>query len=396
MVRPDSLYERPIPERHRLIFYPGHLEAFDWNQIGQGALGLASFNAEFDRLFAFGIDPPMGQLPADKASDWPAVAEIQGYNKRVRQALDDVLDQAPEQMLHVVIEHRLMHAETFAYILHNLSQERKTVSPPTPHLAGPVPVHAMVDIPGGAATLGQPRQGGVGPSANGAFGPSTNGAFGWDNEFESRAVTVPSFAISKFKVTNRQYLEFVGAGAAAPYFWTRRGDQWFWRGMAGEVPLPLDWPVYVTCREAEAYARWAGKALPTEAQFQRAAFGTRNGEERTYPWGEEPPEARHGNFDFRHWDPIPVTASPMGDSAFGVSQLVGNGWEWTATAFHSFPGFQPFPFYPGYSAPFFDGAHNVLKGASARTAARLLRRSLRNWFRTDYPYAYAGFRLVEG
>jgi formylglycine-generating enzyme required for sulfatase activity len=388
LIRPDSLYERPIPERHRLIFYLGHLEAFDWNQIGQGPLGLAPFHASFDKLFAFGIDPPMGQLPADRPSDWPSVAEVHGYNKRMRQALDEVLDQAPEQMLHVAVEHRLMHAETFAYILHNLSQDRKTVPPALPVPVGPMPVHTMIEIPGGISTLGRTRQDG--------FGPSANGAFGWDNEFDAHIVTVPAFAISKYKVTNREYLEFVCAGGAPPHFWTRRGDQWFWRGMAGDIPLPIDWPVYVTCCEAEAYARWAGKALPTEAQFHRAAFGTPNGDERAYPWGEELPDARRGNFDFRHWDPIPVTASPLGDSAFGVSQLVGNGWEWTSTPFHPLPGFQPFPFYPGYSAPFFDGAHFLMKGASPRTAARLLRRSYRNWFRKDYPYVYAGFRCVEG
>ena len=102
-----------------------------------------------------------------------------------------------------------------------------------------------------------------------------------------------------------------------------------------------------------------------------------------------------GNFDFARWDPIPVSASPGGDSAFGVSQLVGNGWEWTSTVFHPFTGFEPFSFYLGYSAQFFGGGHFVLKGGSARTAACLLRRSFRNWFRPDYRYAYAGFRCVE-
>src|SRR3989441_3124520 len=100
-------------------------------------------------------------------------------------------------------------------------------------------------------------------------------------------------------------------------FWTRRGDQWFWHAMAGTIPLPLDWPVYVTYEQALAYARWVGKTLPTEAQFHRAAYGTPSGEERLYPWGDEPPDERRGNFDFRHWDPIPVTATPLGDSAFG-------------------------------------------------------------------------------
>lgn len=266
----------------------------------------------------------------------------------------------------------------------------------------------MITISEGTATLGRNREdgpgnGAFGNSANGAFGNSIGGAFGdsacgafgWDNEFDVRAVPVPSFAISKYKVTNGQYLEFVRAGADPPPFWTRCGDRWFWRTMSGDVPLPLDWPVYTTHNQAQAYARWIGKALPTEAQFHRAAYGTPSGEERPYPWGHEPPDQRRGNFDCSHWDPIPVTASPAGDSAFGVSQLVGNGWEWTATPFHPFPGFQPFSFYPGYSAPFFDGDHYVLKGASPRTAGRLLRRSFRNWFRAGYPYAYAGFRCVD-
>ncbi len=97
------------------------------------------------------------------------------------------------------------------------------------------------------------------------------------------------------------------------------------------------------------------------------------------------------NLNFASWDPIPVTASP----APGFAQLVGNGWEWTSTVFQPFPGFEPFPFYPGYSANFFDGDHYVMKGASARTAACFLRRSFRNWFRPDYPYVYAAFRCVD-
>ena len=151
--------------------------------------------------------------------------------------------------------------------------------------------------------------------------------------------------------------------------------------MFGDVPLPLDWPVFVTHDEAQSYADWAGMALPTEAQFHRAAYGTRTGEERQYPWGDEPPDRTRGNFDFQGWDPVPVTSMPAGNSAFGIAQLVGNGWEWTSTVFNPFAGFQAFPFYPGYSEPFFSGGHYVMKGGSARTAARLLRRSFRNWFR---------------
>jgi formylglycine-generating enzyme required for sulfatase activity len=147
--------------------------------------------------------------------------------------------------------------------------------------------------------------------------------------------------------------------------------------------------------EARAYARWAGKALPSEAEWQRAAYGDPSGTERAYPWGNAVPGPEFGNFDFGSWDPAPVSAFPEGRSAFGVVDLVGNGWEWTSTAFSPFPGFEPFPFYRGYSADFFDGKHFVMKGGSARTAACMLRRSFRNWFQPHYQYVYAGFRCVR-
>jgi iron(II)-dependent oxidoreductase len=378
LVRPDSLYERPVPERNRIIFYVGHLEAFDWNLVCRNALDIPSFHPEFDKLFAFGIDPGEGQLPGDQPSDWPSVDEVQDYNRRVRARIDEVWQNAPEQIKHVALEHRLMHAETFAYMLHNLPVERKIGPPPASISSGPVP-SKMIEIPPGVATLGRPRQDG----------------FGWDNEFEEHIVEVPAFAIQKYKVTNGEYMEFVQEGAFPPHFWTKHGDQWFLRGMFGEIPLPLDWPVYVTFYEATAYADWLGKSVPTEGQFHRAAYSTPEGSELSYPWGEEPPDGIRGNFDFHRWEPTPVTASPAGDSPFGVSQTVGNGWEWTSTVFHPFQGFEPFPFYPGYSANFFDGQHFVMKGGSPRTAAPLLRRSFRNWFRPRYPYVYAGFRLVE-
>lgn len=383
LLRPDALYDRPVAERHRLVFYLGHLEAFDWNLIS-GATGLASFHPTFDRLFAFGIDPEPGRQPQDQRSDWPERKEIHRYNRLVREAIDDVSDQVSNELLSVALEHRLMHAETFAYLLHQLPPESKQISPssgscPSSH----APESTVVEVPTGTATLGQQRR----------FEEPYQ--FGWDNEFDGHEVRVPTFAMSRYKVTNGEYLAFVRAGASPPHFWSWHDSRWYWRAMSGDVPLPLDWPVYVTYDQAEAYATWAGKRLPTEAEFHRAAYGTPHGEERLYPWGGGTPDVSRGNFDGHRWDPVPVTATPDGDSAFGIAQLVGNGWEWTSTVFHPFAGFEPFPFYPGYSARFFDGSHYVLKGGSSRTAAGLLRRSFRNWFRPNYPYIYAGFRCVE-
>ena len=359
---PVALYQRPVAERHRLIFYLGHVEAFDWNLVCRGALERPPFHAQFDKLFAFGIDPERGGEPADQPSDWPSEAEVRAYGARVRRELDDALPRVAEPLLHVAAEHRFMHAETLAYLFHNLSYEVKRGPRPTAPAPRPAPINTMVEIPAGVAILGRPRGDG----------------FGWDNEFEQHSLDVPAFRITRLKISNGEYLDYLRAtGAPAPHFWAAREGRWFQRAMFGEIPLPLEWPVYVTHAEASAFALWRRGSLASEPQFHRAAEG-----------------ATPVNVDFERWDPVPVDA-PGGTSRYGASQILGNGWEWTSSIFAPFPRFERFPFYPGYSADFFDGRHYVLKGGSARTAARLLRPSFRNWFRADYPHMYAGFRVVE-
>ena len=150
------------------------------------------------------------------------------------------------------------------------------------------------------------------------------------------------------------------------------------------VPLPLDWPVYVSQAEASAYARWQGRRLMTEPEFHRATYGTSDRE----AIAQAPP----GHYDFAGFDPVPVGSFPP--SPFGIFDLVGNGWEWTSTIFAPFDGFTPMASYPEYSADFFDGQHYVMKGASPATARELVRPSFRNWFRANYPYVYAKFRTV--
>lgn len=395
LVRPESLYKRPIPERHRVVFYIGHLEAFDWNLLSTHLAALKRFHPEFDQLFAFGIDPVDGGLPSDQPADWPSLAEVRRYVNRVREALDDALgtwafpDAESDHgatLLNVAIEHRLMHAETLTYMLHQLPLEDKARQPGRCQFsAGPVEF-GMAEIPAGRATLGLSRD-------------STS--FGWDNEYEAHLVHVPEFAVDRHKVTNHEYQQFMEAGGyqdrslwsphdwiwkteqniTQPVFWRRRNGSWFYRAMFDEIPLPLDWPVYVSHAEASAYARWAGKKLPSEPQWHRVAEGLHD-------------DHGDGYFDFQRWNPSPVNAFPHGESAFDVAGLFGNGWEWTSTVFAPFDGFQPFPFYPGYSANFFDGEHYVLKGGSTRTEPSMLRRSFRNWFQPHYQYVYAGFRLV--
>jgi iron(II)-dependent oxidoreductase len=424
LVRENALYERPIPERHRIIFYLGHLEAFDWNLLNGSFFGMKSVHPELDRLFAFGIDPVGGGLPSDLPSDWPAVDVVRDYVNNIRNSLGTKLEKVSLEprsrtdfrtndgfslhtLLNVAIEHRLMHVETLSYMLHQLPLDTK-VRPRaqralSPNPARPPAAYRMINVPAGVVTLGLARDA---------------KDFGWDNEYEAHTVEVPAVEIDQYKVTNRQYLEFMAVGGyetralwneddwnwktaggiSHPLFWKKDGNRWLYRTMFDEVPLDeaaLDWPVYVSQAEASAYARWAGKLLPTEAEWQRAAYGSVDGNARAYPWGKETPDRRLGNFDFHGWDPAPVTAFPKGQSAFGVHDMLGNGWEWTSTVFGPFPGFEPFPFYRGYSADFFDGKHFVMKGGSARTAACMLRPTFRNWFQAHYQYVYAGFRCVS-
>jgi ergothioneine biosynthesis protein EgtB len=399
IVRPDSLYDRPIPERHRIVFYIGHLEAFDWNLL-RSESSLRPFDADLDRLFAFGIDPVDGGLPSDQPSDWPVLEQVRRYGARVRDALQNV-SSVSEILLHTAIEHRLMHAETLAYMFHQLPLEKKIRQPQAGVADREQPPFQAIEIPDGCVTMGLSRD---------------NQEFGWDNEYEAHTVSVPAFAIDRYKVTNGQYLEFLRAGAyqdrslwtasdwewkaasdlSHPAFWKRVGDGWHLQTMFDEIPLPPSWPVYVSQAEASAYARWAGKRLPTEAEWQRASHGSNSGVERAFPWGDETPGAEHGYFDLERWDPGPVDAFPQGRSAFGLDGLLANGWEWTSSPFEPYAGFKPFPFYEGYSANFFDGKHFVMKGGSPRTDRSMLRRSFRNWFQPHYPYVYAGFRCVDG
>jgi len=400
VIREEAIYDRPIPERHRIIFYVGHIEAFDWNLLAQRAFGLRPIQRTFDQLFAFGIDPVDGGLPSDAPADWPERAEVERYNRRIRDELDHAIEHALERpaeghpqlipMLEVAIEHRLMHAETLAYMLHQLPLEMKAAPPgvtSAAQYARNVEASPMVRVSAGVAVLGMKKE---------------DGRFGWDNEFGEQRVQVEAFEIDRYMVTNAQFREFIDAGGyrnraywndkdwawkeaegvAHPVTWSQNADgQWTLRTMFEDIALPPDWPVYVSHAEASAYARWAGKALPTEAQWQRAAQGV--------------PNAPSGNYDFRSWDPQAVDASPDNVSAFGVEGQFGNGWEWTSSLFDALPGFEAFPFYLGYSANFYDGQHYVLKGGSARTAQCMMRPTFRNWFQPRYQHVYAGFRCVR-
>ena len=390
LVKPRAYYSRPIPLRHPLAFYEGHLPAFSFLTLNERALGEAPLDARLEKLFERGIDPSDRDAAAQHARDeWPTREQIQSFahacDERVGTALEVArLEDAAVprlvngQAVYTMLEHEQMHHETLMYIVHQLSEDEKEFVQQR-HADEAPPVNRMIDIPAGTATLG---------AAPGEI------PFGWDNEFGRSTVEVPAFSIAQFPVTNAEYLRFVEAGGDPPPFWIERDGRWMLRAAFEVLPLPMAWPVYVTQRQAASYAQWAGLRLPTEAEYHRAAFGTPGAGERPFPWGTQAPEPRFGNFGFERFDPQPVTAHPLGASAWGVCDLVGNGWEWTSTPFAPLPGFEPMASYPQYSADFFDGKHFVIKGASPVTAAELVRRTFRNWFYADYPYAYVKFRCA--
>ncbi|MFY9718594.1 MAG: SUMF1/EgtB/PvdO family nonheme iron enzyme, partial [Candidatus Cybelea sp.] len=282
------------------------------------------------------------------------------------------------QSAYTILEHELMHQETLLYIVHQLDPSRKQFRA-AQHEDHPLEPPTLRSVSRGIATVGAELD---------------EIPFGWDNEFGRSEVEVAAFEIASHPVTNGQWLDFVAAGGPVPIFWTERDGEWRLRLLLEEIALPHSWPVYVTHRQAEAYVEWAGMRLPTEPEYHRAAFGTPAGSERPFPWGSEAPAPQHGNFGAVRFDPEPVDAHPAGTSAWGVAELVGNGWEWTATPFGPLPGFEPMASYPQYSVDFFDDRHYVMKGASPVTPVELIRRSFRNWFYDDYPYMYAKFRCV--
>lgn len=413
LVDDSAYYERPIPLRNPIIFYEGHLPAFSVNTLVKTAIGERGVDDRLETLFARGIDPD-SESAADlsQASAWPSRDEVRNYVRAADELVRSCLEhgkiedgsdphRANAASSFTILEHESMHHETLLYMLHQLRHESKRrPADADPVTDGSLPPPAEITIPPGTVTLGARRDELI---------------FGWDNEFESERVDVDAFTIDQHSVSNNDYLRFVEAGGYTqpqwwtaegwewlqahhvqhPIFWARTEGRWMWRGMFDWIPLPPSWPAYVSHCEASAYARWKGRRLMTEAEFHRAAYGTPSGVESCHPWGDQPPEAGRGNFDFQSWEPRGVGSFPAGQSAWGVHDLVGNGWEWTSTVFAPFRGFVPMATYPQYSADFFDGEHYVMKGASPATARTFIRRSFRNWFRPTYPYVYAKFRCVR-
>jgi formylglycine-generating enzyme required for sulfatase activity len=388
-IAPEAYGDSPIPLRHPFLFYDGHIPDFAFITLPRDALKYAPIDPAYEKLFNRGIDPrDTAAAEAHKRDGWPSRKLIEEFGAKCDAAVLDAFangkldDPAVPNLVHAeaawnVLEHEEMHHETFTYIVHRLARDKQR-GPHDTHRDVAPPRRDPIAIPAGRATLGA-RRGAI--------------PFGWDNEFDEHVLDVGAFAVDAYDVTNGDWLAFLRDGGPVPPNWFEGDGAWMLRCVFEDIPLPLSWPVYVSQQDATAFAAWSGGRLMTEPEYHRAAYGTPSGDERPHPWGDAAPDpAIHGNFGWKRFDPEPAGSSPAGASAWGVEDLVGNGWEWTSTPFAPFAGFAPMASYPLYSADFFDGNHYVLKGAAPVTASTLIRRSFRNWFYLDYPYMYATFR----
>lgn len=256
--------------------------------------------------------------------------------------------------------------------------------------------------------------------AGGMFrlGASADAPFLFDNEKWGHPVNVEAFSIARAPVTGAEFVAFVeDDGYLRPDLWSYQGRVWLekngaqrpirWERSAGGwcrrhfdqvVPLAEHAPVVnVSWYEAEAYCNWAGRRLPTEAEWELAASAASPGEvgvddrKRRYPWGDVPPTAAHANLDARLGGCVGVDAYPEGDSAVGCRQMIGNVWEWTESSFYPYPGFvMDFP-YKEYSAPWF-GYTRVLRGGSWATRPRFAYNTLRNFLQPYRNDLFSGFR----
>jgi iron(II)-dependent oxidoreductase len=335
------------------------------------------------------------------------------YIGDVRTRALDVLDGAdlapdhPEPLLAsgfvygMVVQHEHQHDETMLATLQLLDGDGyRRVSAPAPRAkAGSGALPAEVLIGAGPFVLGTDTE-----------------PWAYDNERPAVEVDLAEYYLDTTPVTNGAYAEFVAAGGyddarwwtgagwawrteaglSHPQFWERNGAAWGRNRFGWREPLPLDEPVQHVCwYEADAYARFRGRRLPTEVEWEKAASWDPSGQrKRRYPWGDEPPTPERANLGQRHLGPAAAGAYPDGASAYGVHQLLGDVWEWTASDFLPHDGFRSFP-YREYSEVFFGSEYKVLRGGSWATHPAAIRGTFRNW---DYPtrrQIFAGFRTAR-
>lgn len=385
-----------LPIVNPLLWEIAHAAWFQERWVLQHAAQQEAIHSQGARLF--------DSIAIDHDARWdlplPSRRQTVRYLEQVRDAVLEVLDRGrlSDELTYFVklsVFHEDMHTEAFTYT-------RQTLAYPAPALA------TEATEPGDARGGDRPPDDVTVTGGEIELGAECNAVFVFDNEKWAHAVRVEPFAIATTAVTQAEFAEFVNDGGyRRPELWCDEGWQWrlkteaqhpvYWSWDGGWLrrhfdqwrPLEPDLPViHVNWFEADAYCRWAGRRLPSEAEWELAAAG--HPDRRHYPWGEAPPVPLLANMDWRAMGPGAVGAHAPGDSPYACRQMIGNVWEWTATTFHPFPGFVADP-YKEYSQPCF-GECKVLRGGCWATRSRLIRNTWRNFYRPDRRDVLAGFR----
>lgn len=335
----------------------------------------------YSRLFA------ADGLPKTARVHLPTLPEIILYLEAVREQVFDYLKIAPleqqERLWRWLLQHESQHGETIAIVLQLQHQRSRSV--PHTMVTDPLPLLSeMVEVPAGEYEQG-----------NAAI-------VALDNERPVQRLHLETFWIDRYPVTCGQYRVFIQAGGyRKSCWWSAAGWQWL---QTHSVEHPLYWsddPAFdhhpvngVSYYEAEAYAQFVGKRLPTEAEWEKAAsWDAVMQQRRTFPWGETAPTLRFCNHNYQVGGTTPVNQYPTGKSAYGCYDLLGNVWEWTSSWFDGYPGFEHYP-YRGYSQVYFDGEHRVLRGGSWATRPWAMRAAFRNWYHPHVREIFAGFRCA--
>ncbi|MGI5404394.1 ergothioneine biosynthesis protein EgtB [Streptomyces sp. CA-135486] len=336
-----------------------------------------------------------------------APAEARIYASDVRGRVLDILERTPLEgrrlvdsafAFGMIAQHEQQHDETML-ITHQLRKGPAALTAPEPPAGSAHGLPLEVLVPGGPFTMGTSTE-----------------PWALDNERPAHQRVVPAFFMDTMPVTCGAYQAFIDDGGytdprwwaaegwdqirqhniGAPLFWRRDGGQWLRRRFGVTEPVPADEPVlHVSWYEADAYARWAGRRLPSEAEWEKAArHDPHSGRSRRFPWGDEDPAPSHANLGQRHLRPAPAGSYAEGESPLGIRQLIGDVWEWTASDFLPYPGFAAFP-YREYSEVFFGSAHKVLRGGAFAVDAVACRGTFRNWDLPVRRQIFSGFRTAR-
>ena len=402
----DQLLGPRLPIVNPLLWELGHVAWFGEKWVLRHAGKRPPFRSDADSLYDSSAVPhdTRWNLPL------PPRAATRDYMNQVQERILDVVQRGPtaEEAYFILLSvfHEDMHGEAFLYTRQTLGYSRPKLSPPGGHAQGETEgssdgaghLPGDVQIPGGTFHLGAVR----------------DEPFVFDNEKWAHPVTLRSFAIARAPVTQAEFAAFVADdgyrraelwGLAGwrwrqagevwhPMHWRREGNGWLRRDFDRWLPLEPHRPViHVNWYEAEAFCRWAGRRLPTEAEWETAAAASGNDlsvPNSRFPWGDELPNPTQAQLDGYSLGCCNVADLPAGDSHIGCRQMIGNVWEWTASDFLPYPGFVADP-YRDYSQPWF-GTHKVLRGGAWMTRSRLLRNTWRNFYQPDRRDVWAGLR----